>query len=73
MVFDIYALLARPRGVKDIGSGYESVVGHWNVNTILINFSSLAAREVVISTTFGAASDENFSKWHYFCFSNVNV
>ena len=33
---------------------------HWNVNTILMKFYLLAVRKVVISTTFGSASDENF-------------
>ena len=44
---------------------------HWNENVvILMKFSSLAALEVVILTTFSAASDENFSDesviWYLF-------
>ena len=42
---------------------------HWNENVvILMKFSSLAALEVVILTTFSAASDENFIKMKTFSF-----
>ena len=42
---------------------------HWNENVvILMKFSSLAALEVVILTTFSAASDENFIKMKTFPF-----
>ena len=42
---------------------------HWNGNVIiLMKFSSLAALKVVILTTFGAASDENFIKMMTFSF-----
>ena len=42
---------------------------HWNENVfILINFSSLAALEVVKMTTSNAASDENFVKMTTFSF-----
>ena len=46
-----------------------SVVYHWNRNVfILMTFSSLAALEVVILTTYSAASDENFVKMTTFSF-----
>ena len=42
---------------------------HWNGNVIILTkFSSLAALKVVILTTFGAASDENFIKMMTFSF-----
>ena len=42
---------------------------HWNGNVIiLIKFSSLAALEVAILTTFSAASDDNFVKMTRFSF-----
>ena len=42
---------------------------HWNENVfILTEFSSLAAPKVVILTTFGAASEENFVKMMTFLF-----
>ena len=42
---------------------------HWNENVIiLMKFSSLAAPKVVILTTFGAASDEDFIKMKTFSF-----
>ena len=42
---------------------------HWNENVvILMKFSSLAAPKVVILTTFGAASDEDFVKMKTFPF-----
>ena len=59
---------------------YDSAIGHvalcpiftkphWNENVIiLMKFSSLAALEVVILTTFSAASDENFIKMTTFPF-----
>ena len=46
---------------------YEITVIHENV-VILTKFSSLAALEVVILTTFSAASDENFIKMKTFPF-----
>ena len=56
---------------------------HWNENVvILMKFSSLAALEVVILTTFSAASDENFIKmktfpfqcmWHIYAFVNKGI
>ena len=46
-----------------------SALIHWNENVvILMKFSSLAALEVVILTTFSAASDENFIKMKTFPF-----
>ena len=46
---------------------------HWNENVvILMKFSSLAALEVVILTTFSAASDENFIKMKTFPFQWIN-
>ena len=48
---------------------YVSLLRHWNENVIiLMKFSSLAALEVVILTTFSAASDENFIKMTTFPF-----
>ena len=42
---------------------------HWNENVVILTkFSSLAALEVVILTTFSAASDENFIKMKTFPF-----
>ena len=42
---------------------------HWNGNVVILTkFSSLAALKVVILTTFGAASDENFIKMMTFPF-----
>ena len=42
---------------------------HWNGNVVILTkFSSLAALEVVILTTFSAASDENFIKMKTFPF-----
>ena len=47
------------------GSGHH----HWNENVVILTkFSSLAALEVVILTTFSAASDENFIKMKTFPF-----
>ena len=44
-------------------------VKHWNENVIiLMKVSSLAAPKVVILTTFGAASDEDFIKMKTFSF-----
>ena len=46
-----------------------SMCHHWNENVIiLMKFSSLAAPKVVILTTFGAASDEDFIKMKTFSF-----
>ena len=46
---------------------------HWNGNVIiLMKFSSLAALKVVILTTFGAASDENFIKMMTFSFQCIS-
>ena len=48
---------------------YRECVVHWNGNVIILTkFSSLAALKVVILTTFGAASDENFIKMMTFSF-----
>ena len=48
---------------------YKYPTIHWNENVvILMKFSSLAALEVVILTTFSAASDENFIKMKTFPF-----
>ena len=48
---------------------YQVVQLHWNGNVIILTkFSSLAALKVVILTTFGAASDENFIKMMTFSF-----
>ena len=48
---------------------YKDAVLHWHGNVvILMKFSSLAAPEVVILTTSGAAIDENFIKMT-FCLS----
>ena len=42
---------------------------HWKKNVIILTkFSSLAAPKVVILTTFGAASDEDFIKMKTFSF-----
>ena len=42
---------------------------HWNGNVVILTkFSSVAALEVVILTTFSAASDENFIKMKTFPF-----
>ena len=42
---------------------------HWNENVVILTkFSSLAALEVVILTTFSAANDENFIKMKTFPF-----
>ena len=50
----------------------EHVDIHWNGNVvILMKFSSLAALEVVILTTSGAASDENFVKMTTFSFQCI--
>ena len=52
---------------NDHHTGADSV--HWNGNVIILTkFSSLAALKVVILTTFGAASDENFIKMMTFSF-----
>ena len=48
---------------------YVSMYVYWNENVIiLMKFSSLAAPKVVILTTFGAASDEDFIKMKTFLF-----
>ena len=53
----------------DIGENKQYQPIHWNENVvILMKFSSLAALEVVILTTFSAASDENFIKMKTFPF-----
>ena len=45
---------------------------HWNENVfILMKVSSLAAPKVVILTTFGAASDEDFIKMKTFSFQCI--
>ena len=45
---------------------------HWNENVVILTkFSSLAALEVVILTTFSAASDENFIKMKTFPFQCI--
>ena len=45
---------------------------HWTRNVVILKkFSSLAAPEVVILTTSGAASDENFVKTMTFCFQYI--
>ena len=47
---------------------------HWNENVVILTkFSSLAALEVVILTTFSAASDENFIKMKTFPFQCCDV
>ena len=47
---------------------------HWNENVIiLMKVSSLAAPKVVILTTFGAASDEDFIKMKTFSFQWLTV
>ena len=47
---------------------------HWNGNVVtLMKFSSLAALEVAILTTFSAASDENFIKMMTFPVQCYNV
>ena len=52
----------------------HSSLVHWNENVVILTkFSSLAALEVVILTTFSAASDENFIKMKTFPFQCVSV
>ena len=52
-----------------VGFRVTRIHNHWNENVvILMKFSSLAALEVVILTTFSAASDENFIKMKTFPF-----
>ena len=47
---------------------------HWNENVIILMVvSSLAAPKVVILTTFGAASDEDFIKMKTFSFQCICV
>ena len=49
--------------------GVDDYTLHWNGNVVILTkFSSLAALEVVILTTFSAASDENFIKMKTFPF-----
>ena len=53
-------------------TGYSPI--HWNENVVILTkFSSLAALEVVILTTFSAASDENFIKMKTFPFQCWNA
>ena len=53
-------------GMSFVGSKSDL---HWNENVIiLMKFSSLAAPKVVILTTFGVASDEDFIKMKTFSF-----
>ena len=52
----------------------NSSAPHWNGNVVILTkFSSVAALEVVILTTFSAASDENFIKMKTFPFQCSNA
>ena len=59
------------QGTYAVNSLVPGICGsnHWNENVVILTkFSSLAALEVVILTTFSAASDENFIKMKTFPF-----
>ena len=67
-IFRLYAFRLS-RSDENTNTTFTTHRNYWNGNVIILTkFSSLAALKVVILTTFGAASDENFIKMMTFSF-----